>query len=305
VDPTADTRSFELARVATQTKRLMLGYCDAIESCEAIPTLSFTPLYNLIVQCAVWSICFDLCLLLLPLRLLLFISRRLTGWPRNLFGAAIYDICARPFRSIWAGEVSAFKLSHVGPLTRLFLYYHAQLRMNALLKRYARLRLVSLVSQEPHANDLKEMNDFDKAVDLFQAITTKSYQFGILAIGGPAVALLSLVIQRALLPILKWAWMGLGFTIPHSLADVQGIASFLVVFVTLTLWIFVSAWMDMRAVLQQKGMMRLERDAFVEAGIRVPTQIPYDLLFCMPFFFPAIIAFIRRRRLAKELAQSN
>lgn len=109
------------------------------------------------------------------------------------------------------------------------------------------------------------------------------------------MALISLVVQKALLPLATWLWIFLIGPVPHSVADLEGTGVFFAVFGVITLWIFVSAWMDMRQIVQQYELRSLERDALAYAGLKQIPEIPFDLIFCIGFLvlyfgtFPAML----------------
>src|SRR3954471_1666983 len=136
VSGTTDANEPEIAQLSVQIGRLMVRYCDAIQACESVPALSLTPLLRLWGMYILWVLNIYVCILLLPIDGLLLVTWRMFGRPSIFIGRRFYQFFLRPFRSIWAGEIPVFKLSHVRLLTRLMLHYHAQLRIDALLKRY-------------------------------------------------------------------------------------------------------------------------------------------------------------------------
>jgi hypothetical protein len=289
---TADMNEPEITQLSVQIGRLMVRYCDAIHACEAIPTLSLMPLLRFYVLYVLWAANIYICLLLVPVDGLLLAGCRLSGRPKIVIGRRFYRFFLAPFRSIWAGEIPVFKLSHVRLLTRLMLYYHAQLRINTLLKRYNRAYLGLLFLDPEGSSAPRHVEDFKKAVELFTNITTGSHRLSILGIGGPLVALLSLFVQKVLLPYTPTLWTAAtGRPVPHSLADLQGTESFFMVFGAIALWMLVSAWMDMRHVVQEYEIAGLERDAFASAGLKKIPEIPFDLIFCIALSAAALVAY--------------
>ncbi|MFZ3326321.1 MAG: hypothetical protein WA231_10670, partial [Methylocella sp.] len=114
--------------LAREINCLMLRYCDAIEACELIPTLSLLPLLKLFFQFYVWVACLGLCLYPALIDLPLFLMRAIFGRPRFVLGRPLYVYVARPFRSVWEGEIPAFKIVRARYLTLTLLLYHAQSR---------------------------------------------------------------------------------------------------------------------------------------------------------------------------------
>jgi hypothetical protein len=305
---TTDTNKFEMSQLSAQIGHLMVRYCDAIQACESIPVLSLTPLFKMYAAFLIWGLCLEACIIVLPIDGMLRISRRLFGWPKIVIGRRLYEFFKRPFRSVWAGEIPIFRFSHVRSLTRLLLYYRAQLRINTLLKPYNRRHLDLFLADPQDSNALKHAEDFKKAVELFKNITTGSYQLRILTIGGPLVALLSLVVQKALLPMATWLWTTLVGPVPHSAADLEGTEFFFAVFGAISVWILVSAWMDMRLVVHQCEVRNLERDAHAYAGLKKIPEIPFDLIFCASlaaFYFGAYPAMVYRRLEALRSSDSS
>ena len=179
----------------------MSGYCDAIGACKSIPVLSVLPLPKLYFQLLLWIICFELCFLLVPIDLCLYLARHLFGRPRFLLGRSVYAYLAMPLRrSVWDGEIPAFKILRMRYLTRLLLFYRAQAKINALHSVFNRRHLNLLFADPPNDAAVSEAEKFQKSFDLFQKITTDSYQIGVLAIGGPFVALLTITVQKGVLP---------------------------------------------------------------------------------------------------------
>jgi hypothetical protein len=284
VSDTTDTKKLEISQFSAQIGRLMVRYCDAIQACESVPVLSLTPIVKLYAALLISGLCLWVCIVVLLKEGILRVWRWLFGRPKIVVGPCrACEYLKRPFRSVWAGEIPIFKFSHVRSLTRLLLYYRAQLRINTLLRPYNRRRLDLFLAEPQDPNALKHTEDFQKAVELFKSITTGSYQLSILTIGGPLVALISLVVQKTLLPIATWLWTIFIGPAPHSVADLEGTGVFFAVFGVITLWIIVSAWMDMRLVVQQCEVRSLERNALAYARLKQIPEIPFDLIFCLCF----------------------
>jgi hypothetical protein len=277
--PTAAVDQFDLIRLSSDISALMLGYCDAIGACRSIPTLSLLPLPKLYVQFFLWLIALELCFLLVPIDLCLFLARRMFGRPRLVLGRVVYTYLAKPLRSAWDGEISAFKILRMRYLTRLLLFYRAQSKINALHSVFNRRHLDLLFANPPNDAAVSDAEKFQKSFDLFQKITTDSYQIGALAIGGPFVALLTITVQKGLLPFASflWGYFG-GPTLAISNSEIGTLAGFFAIFPVVMIWILVSAWMDMRSVVVGLGVPKIERHAYAYARIRVGRQIPFDIL---------------------------
>ena len=194
--PTGTVDQTDLIGLSGEISALMSGYCDAIGACKSIPVLSVLPLPKLYFQLLLWIISFELCFLLVPIDLCLYLARHLFGRPRFLLGRSVYAY----LRSVWDGEIPAFKILRMRYLTRLLLFYRAQAKINALHSVFNRRHLNLLFADPPNDAAVSEAEKFQKSFDLFQKITTDSYQIGVLAIGGPFVALLTITVRRAFFP---------------------------------------------------------------------------------------------------------
>lgn len=125
----------------------MLHYCDAVAACESIPTLSLQPVLKLTGQYFLWSLSLELCLFTALIDLPLLLTRRIFGRPRFVLGRTLYGYVARPFRSVWAGEIPAFKVSRARYLTLILLLYCAQSKLNALHNAFNRRHLEILATK--------------------------------------------------------------------------------------------------------------------------------------------------------------
>lgn len=142
VADTTDAKKLEISQLSAQIGHLMVRYCDAIQACESVPVLSLSPIFKLYASLIIWWLCLWVCVVVFLKEALLRVPRWLFGGPKIVLGPSrAYEVLKRPFRSVWAGEIPIFRFSHVRPLTRLLLYYRAQLRINTLLTPYNRRHL--------------------------------------------------------------------------------------------------------------------------------------------------------------------
>ncbi len=111
------------------------------------------------------------------------------------------------------------------------MFYGAQSKINALHSVFNRRHLDLLFVDPPNDTAVSEAEKFQKSFDLFQKITTDSYQIGALAIGGPFVALLTITVQQGLLPLATflWGYFG-GPTLAISNAQIGTLAGFFAIF---------------------------------------------------------------------------
>jgi hypothetical protein len=267
-----------------EMKQLMVTYSRAIEACSSVPqfSISFLVLY---FRLLLWLLSLALICILGPIDIVLWILRRAFGRPPLILGRKLYYYFLQPFRSVWSGEIAAFKFLRIRYLTRLLLFYRANFLMNALYGAYNRKLLEILVSASSSDEAPSVAEPFQKAFELFKKITADSYRLEALAIGGPLVALLSLLAQHAGIPLAGLLWKYVGGPSLHLSDITSGLGAFAVLFVILGTWIVVSAWMDMRAVLIPSGVHELERRALAAAGLRAKREIPFDLLFFFLYVF--------------------
>jgi hypothetical protein len=155
------------------------------------------------------------------------------------------------------------------------LFYRAQYNINALHKVFNRRQLDLLSAHSPDEASLKQAETFQKSFDLFQKITADSYQIGALAIGGPFVLLFTFAIQSGF----SWLVSFLRTKVELPAWDLGTFGTYGVIFAAVTIWIFVSAWMDMRSILVRLNVPTMERRVQSDAGLRKGHQIPFDLLF--------------------------
>jgi hypothetical protein len=259
----------------------MQQYCEAIEECRTIPALSLLPLGRLYFQIILWEMGAGLSLLLLPFDLVLSLVRRVFGRRKGLLGMAVYSYALRPLRSVWRGEVSAIAVIRSRYVTRLLLFYYTQSRINALQSAFNRRHLDLLFNDVSNSAALHAAEEFQKSFDLFRKITAGSYQLGALAVGGPLVALISLVLQKALIPTAIFVWGYFNSSELHPLSETLrgSLITFLIIFGVCAVWIVVAGWMDMREILTRLNVREIERDVSECAGIEVRREVPYDVLF--------------------------
>ena len=178
-------------------------------------------------------------------------------------------------------------------LTRLFLFYRAQSSIHGLRRVHNRQYLELLVDDPSNSAAQDEAKSFQHAYEVFQLVATDSYQLGGLVLGGPLVAVGTLIAQKALLPLSAYLWKLVGGP-PLSLLTADEIGSFsgfLAGFAIMVLWLAVSAWMDMRLVLKDLEVLEVDHRVRMAAGLRLKAAISFDLLFC--FLLLAGLVFAR------------
>jgi hypothetical protein len=268
---------------------LMRRYCDAIDECQTIPTLSLLPGVRLYVGFIFWILSLEFSVLTAIVDIPLNLVRLILGRPRFLLGQALYSRAASPFIDIWNGEISAVKLVSVRYLSKLFLYYHAQFRISRLEDAYNRRHLELVVDESSDTKFIAGVDEFRKSFDLFQKIIRKTSQLGILTVGGPLAALLYLIIDKAVIPLTTKAFSYVASSLPSSwdfsasslLINNTSLYSYgtsLLTFGLILAWIFCSAWMDMRTILVHLGINKLEKNAYGALGIQWHKEAPIDLI---------------------------
>src|SRR6266498_4044729 len=278
------SRELDPGHLPRRINELMLRYCDAIEACRSVPALSVTPLFKLYFQFGWYLVCIEFSILFAMIDLPLLLTRAIFGRPHLVLGRAVYDYLKRPLRSIWEGEIYAFKIMRARYLTRLILYYHAQSRIDALHSAFNRRHLDILIAKPLNPAALSEAEELQKSFDLFQQVTRGSYRFGALAVGGPLVTLLSVFTQQAVLPgtsyLLKilWTFFAGGPELSLSSPLLESTVGFAIIFGIFAIWALISAWMDMRFVLASLDVREFERDACAAAKINCWREVPLDLI---------------------------
>ncbi|MEA2858522.1 MAG: hypothetical protein QOC72_561, partial [Methylobacteriaceae bacterium] len=186
----------DLGELSREIGELMLLYCDAIGACTGIPRFSMLRLPTLFLRYLWWYLCLFAFFPVAAIDIVILAIRAIFGRPRVLVGRRLYARLKLPLLSAWSGQIPAILVFRWRYLARLLLFYRAQLTMNALHRAFNRRQLDLLFfSQEKEVADAEK---FQKSFDLFQRITTDSYQIRALAIGGPLVALLAYAVQSAI-----------------------------------------------------------------------------------------------------------
>jgi hypothetical protein len=289
----------DLGGLSGEISGLMLLYCDAIEACRRVPRFSILRVLTLPFGFFGWYLCLLLCPVVALIDFALFLIRRVFGGPRFVLGRRVYAYVMRPFRSAWDGEIPAISVFRLRYLARLLLFYRAQLKINTLHRVFNRRQLDLFFS--PNEKALGECEKFQKSFDLFQRITADSYQIGALAIGGPLVALLAYAVQKVVYPLVSYFWVRFGLpTLTPSSEQIGTLEAFFIISVTVTLWILVSAWMDMRAILLRLDIPRIERQAYRYAGIKEGRQIWFDLLFFNGLIASVFLWLVLSHKLSNE-----
>ena len=278
VTPLRPTDKIDLVELSRRISVLIINYCDAFSACRTISGLSVLPLPKLYLQVILWALVLEVCIFVVPIDIILFLVRLMFGRPKVVIGRSIYAFLGEPLRSVWKGEISAFKLVRLRYLTRLLLFYRAQSKINALHRVFNRQHLDLLVADPPDDRTISKAENFQKSFDLFQKITTDTYQIGALAIGGPFVALFTITVQQGFLPLVNFVWGSFGFTSAISPELIGTLGGFFVLFALVAIWILVSAWMDMRSVIAGLGIREIECGVYEYARIKLTHQIPFDIL---------------------------
>src|SRR5262249_50652663 len=123
--------------------------------------------------------------------------------PFFLVGRRLYRFLWSPVKSALVGEIPAARITRVRYLTRLFVLYHAQDRIDYLRAEVNYRHLLLLSSND--LNDFKRNNieNLQRKFDLFEKITKDRYKIGALVVFGPILTMMSLLTQKILVPIIK------------------------------------------------------------------------------------------------------
>lgn len=280
-EPSAD----ELRGLQNTLTALMLRYNQAFDACDEIPQLDVLPVLKSFWQFFAWAFSLELAFFTLFVDLPLLLIRRISGHPKFLIGSIFYRVLRWPFRAVWAGQVPALKLVRIRYLSRLVMFYQAQVRMDALHRSFnaTHLRLLAEATAAPDVFD--EAENLQSAFDLFEKLTADRYQIGALVVFGPLVTILSVLTQKFLLPALDAAWVwfwGLfhqditqTLTSPTLLQNIMGAAAFLAFYI---IFLLVSVWMDTQSILNELHVSEPEQRAFAAAGVNLAPQLPIDLI---------------------------
>jgi hypothetical protein len=263
----------------------MLRYNQAFDACDHIPQLDVLPVLKPFWQLFAWSFSFEFAFFTVWVDLPLLLIRKIFGRPNFLLGRVFYRIIMWPFRAAWAGEAPALKLVRIRYLSRLLMFYHAQLRMDALHRSFnaRHLRLLAEATASPEVFD--EAENLQSAFDLFAKLTADRYEISALVVFGPLVTILSVLTQKFILPALDsvFVWFrGLfGQEITQSLTSptlMQNAVSAVAILVFYAVFLLVSVWMDMRKILKQTNIADIEERAFAAAGVNMFPDVPIDLI---------------------------
>jgi hypothetical protein len=281
LEPSAD----ELHRLQHDFTALMLRYNQAFDACDEIAQLDVLPVLKSFWQFLAWSLSLEFAFFTLWVDLPLLLIHKIFGHPNFVLGRVFYRVIMSPFRAAWAGEAPALKLVRIRYLSRLLMFYHAQLRMNALHRSFNARHLRLLAGAAASPDVLDEAENLQSAFDLFAKLTADRYEIGALVVFGPLVTILSVLTQKFLLPAMDSAFVWLhglfgqeitqSLTSPTLLQNALGAAAILVFY---AVFLLVSVWMDMRKILKQKNIAEAEQHAFTAAGINMFPDIPIDLI---------------------------
>ena len=184
---------------------------------------------------------------------------------KTCVGQESYRYLARPFRSIWAGEIPWFRIFRVRYITRLLLCYRSRRKIDALQDALNRSEFQMLASGSC-AIALAETETLQKAVGLVKQITESRLKIEAIVALGPILTIFSLATQKLILPIVHDVTdylldkVGLSAFAVSALQNKQMVQNVLVFFVLVFLyaiWLIASAWMDGRSILTKLGVHQL------------------------------------------------
>jgi len=282
----------DMNNLRRETNKLMLCYCQTIESCKTVPALSILPVFTLFWHLFRYYLCIYITLLLLPLTLLLLVARAAFGHPQRVFGGSLRAYLAKPWRIAWTGEMPLFKVIRFRYLTSLVVYYGIQSRITTLQNAFNRRHLYTLARSPTDTAALSVTKQMQESFDTFAKIAKDSYTFRAIAVGGPVIAGLSLLTEKVALPAAgyvtgkAWAYIAGGsqMGVAHFLStDVLFIYSLVGVWI---IWTLASAWMDARILRMHAGSTEKETAAYMASGIELRRRFR---LTCLCYF--AIIMF--------------
>jgi hypothetical protein len=278
--------SSDIEILAEGINKLIVRYCNAIDECASIPRISILPIISLYFGSILWVLCLELACVTLPIDgLLILIQWLLRRDLKLLIGRKLYDFLIGPFKRANRGDISWFKFSRTRYLTVILLAYHAQSRLKTLTT-VLNTKYLRAIIDDTSAEDLDQLFQKLKTnLSLFDDIANGSYKFGIFLVGGPVIAILSILFQHLVLPLMTYLWkIFSGITLTTE--QIGEAEAFIIYFVVITLWIIVSAWLDMRALLVGSHIYRLEHGSFSAAKVKYNREIPWDLL----WFFMCLAA---------------
>jgi hypothetical protein len=279
----------ELRGLQDEITGLMLRYNQAFDACAAIPFLDVRPMFWQFGRFFIWAFCLDLAFLAAYLDVPLYPLRKIFGWPKKLLGRVFYRVVMQPWRSAWSGELPALRMVRMRYLTRLLLFYHAQARIDDLHKAFNARHLQWLADRAADAEIADAAANLQTAFDLFDQLTKDKYQIGALVVFGPLITLMTLVMQKIVLPLLQnfvlpglngllvgtKAYVVVQFFGLFNLQGVFGMAAFIIFF---AVFLVISVWIDGQALLRGLGLAAAEQRAGAALGLTFGPAPPVDLL---------------------------
>jgi hypothetical protein len=303
----------DLTQVSKDITKLMGHYGRAVAECKSVPLFSLWPFLKLVVLAWFWLFCLEIAFLVIFFDFIFFIFRLLFNRPNIVLGKYFYDFVRKPFQSAWKGEIPAFRIVRIRYLTKLLVFYHARERVDKLRKAISAKHLDEMVLSGRYKLSEEEKGLQDN-FNLFDIIVKDPYQLGALVILGPALTAMSFVTQKIVFPIVKDSLNLYSQFIYNTLKNVPiinivindpDISTASVVnskliengFITLGLviiyavWVFSSAWIDMRIIFNTIKVEDDETVAFEEVGLERRVTLPVDLIgYCI--VFAGVIAII-------------
>jgi hypothetical protein len=226
--------------------------------------------------------------LVLIINMPIFAFQILSGKPKRLLvGKSVYKDLLPYFEGAYHGDLSWFKFARVRYLSVILLTYHAQSNLNALNTYFNISSLKYLVANPLDSDFIDRRDKFIKNVEIFDKVVSNTYKFGVFVVGGPIIAVLSLVAQHVILPITAqlWAWVS---GVSLSTEQISEAEIFTLCFAVISVWIMVSAWIDMRSIILRNDLYTFERNIFSESGIKYHRPFPYDIFLYLSYLLLAI-----------------
>jgi hypothetical protein len=186
-------------RQSADLDALLSVYLRCLDEAERVPAFSAWMYLRLAYQLWLWEVAF-LAFFLAPfLDLVLLAMRPVVAWRPRSPTRAVARYLARPFRSVWRGDISGLQVVRVGMLTRAFLGAHIAGAVDRLKLRLERERLEALLSGNPRGVTIPETEQ--KKLEALGNLAKATNAFGAALATGSASAL-PLALAKLLVPLL-------------------------------------------------------------------------------------------------------
>ena len=256
-----------------EVRKLLQMYLDVLGDSEAEPAISIMGFVRLIKGYIIWALYLEFATPVLGvINLFIFLLNRFVGSKISYRGHSVLSVVGQPFRSLHNGEISALKFLTLGYVTKLFVSYHIQRRLDRLESALKTIELRELLRAKDDGSEPAICKSFELLAKFRDNLSSQVKLKFLLLFTPYLPALIKLAVPEDRKTLIS-----------HLATWSRGRSGELLVFYSITLctyalWVFVSSFIRKRELMNNRGVYAEETQLFQLLNGTRPREFPLDLV---------------------------